>query len=167
MFVPIRIIIRQYFPQLLLSTNSEEKTSYLDVDVVIKKRLVFTIRFYIKKKRQERGNHEPLLSLRRPGSTEQAQFFSVFRSNGGKREASVKCESRSRGEVKKTKQNKTKHLCPAEQAQFSAFLRQTEASRRRARRVSYARKEEYKKRKAKPAVPCTHINCLRYFFLRP
>ena len=110
MFVPIRIIIRQYFPQLLLSTNSEKKTSYLDVDVVIKKkRFVFTIRFYIKKKRQERGNHEPLLSLRRPGSAEQAQFFSVFRSNGGKREASVKCESRSRGGVKKNKikQNKT------------------------------------------------------------
>ena len=74
---------------------------------------------------------------------------------------SVKCESRSKGEV-----TKKKHLCPAEQAQFSAFFRQTEASRKRARRVSHAWKEGYKKRKAKPAVPCTHINCSSYFFPR-
>ena len=53
----------------------------------------------------------------------------------------VKCESRSKGEV-----TKKKHLCPAEQAQFSAFFRQTEASRKRARRVSHAWKEGYKKR---------------------
>ena len=33
---------------------------------------------------------EPLVSLRKPGSAEQAQFFSVFRSNGGKREASAR-----------------------------------------------------------------------------
>ena len=39
---------------------------------------------------QERGNHEPLVSLRRPESAEQAQFFSVFQSNGGKREAKKK-----------------------------------------------------------------------------
>ena len=39
---------------------------------------------------QERGNHEPLVSLRRPGSAEQAHFFSVFRSNGGKHEASAR-----------------------------------------------------------------------------
>ena len=47
MFVLIRIIIRQYFPQLLVSLGG-------------------------------------------PGSAEQAQFFSVFRSNGGKREASAR-----------------------------------------------------------------------------
>ena len=40
--------------------------------------------------RQERRNDEPLVSLRKPGSAEQAQFFSVFRSNGGKREASAR-----------------------------------------------------------------------------
>ena len=51
--------------------------------------------------RQERRNHEPAVSLRRPGSAEQAQFF--------------------------------------------------------------ARKEEYKKRKAKPAVPCTYTNFSSYF----
>ena len=51
--------------------------------------------------RQERRNHEPVVSLRRPGSAEQAQFFSVFRSNGGKREATMKCESRSRRSEKK------------------------------------------------------------------
>ena len=39
---------------------------------------------------QERGDHEPLISLRRPGSAEQAQFFSVFQLNGGKREASAR-----------------------------------------------------------------------------
>ena len=38
------------------------------------------------RKKQERGNHEPLVSLRRPGSAEQAQFFSVF----GQTEASRK-----------------------------------------------------------------------------
>ena len=39
-----------------------------------------------------------------------------------------------------------------------AFFRKTEASRKRARRVSHAQKEEYKKRKVKPAVPCTYAN---------
>ena len=53
------------------------------------------------RKKQERGNHEPLVSLKRPGSAEQAQFFSVFRSNGGKQEATVRCESRLRGGVEK------------------------------------------------------------------
>ena len=52
-------------------------------------------------KKQERGNHEPLVSLKRPGSAEQAQFLSVFRSNGGKQEATVRCESRLRGGVEK------------------------------------------------------------------
>ena len=51
--------------------------------------------------RQERGNYEPLVSLGRPGSAEQAQFFRVFRSNGGKQEATVRCESRLRGVEKK------------------------------------------------------------------
>ena len=53
------------------------------------------------RKKQEKGNHEPLVSLKRPGSAEQAQFFSVFRSNGGKQEATVRCESRLRGGVGK------------------------------------------------------------------
>ena len=91
--------------------------------------------------------------MRRPGSAEQAQFFSVFsvkrRQAGSDREVRVTLERRS---------GKKKHLCPAEQAQFIAFFRQTEASRKRARRVSHARKEEYKKRKVKPAVPCTYAN---------
>ena len=105
-----------------------------------------------RRKKHERGKHEPLVSLRRPGSAEQARIFSVYRLNGGKQEATVRCESRLRGGLGK------KHLCPAEQAQFIAFFRQTEASRKRARRVSHARKEEYKKRKVKPAVPCTYAN---------
>ena len=53
------------------------------------------------RKKQERGNHEPLVSLRRPGSAEQVQFFSVFWSNGGKCEATVKCDSRSKEGKKK------------------------------------------------------------------
>ena len=53
------------------------------------------------RKKQERGNHEPLVSLKSPGSAEQARFFSVFRSNGGKQEATVRCESRLRGGVEK------------------------------------------------------------------
>ena len=166
MFVPIRIIIRQYFPQLLLSTNSEEKTSYLDVDVVIKKKACFYHPFLYKKKTRKRKPWTLTFIeeawIHRTGAI--FQRFSIKRRQArSEREVRVTLKGRS----EKTKQNKTKHLCPAEQAQFSAFLRQTEASRRRARRVSYARKEEYKKRKAKPAVPCTHINCLRYFFLRP
>ena len=39
------------------------------------------------------------------------QFFSVFRSNGGKREATVKRKSRSRGGMEKKKHEK--HLCPS------------------------------------------------------
>ena len=54
-----------------------------------------------RRKKQERGNHKPLVLLRRPGSEEQAQFFSVFRSKGGKHEATVWCESRLRGGVEK------------------------------------------------------------------
>ena len=61
-----------------------------------------------RRKKHERGKHEPLVSLRRPGSAEQAQFFSVFRSNGGKREATMKCESRSRRSEKK---NTRKNTC--------------------------------------------------------
>ena len=53
MFVPIRIIIRQYFPQLLLSTNSKKKPPYLNVDVLVKKKFVFTIRFDMKKDKKE------------------------------------------------------------------------------------------------------------------
>ena len=59
MFVPIRIIIRQYFPQLLLSTNSEEKTSYLDVDVVIKKKACFYHPFLYKKKDKKEETMNP------------------------------------------------------------------------------------------------------------
>ena len=57
--------------------------------MVIKKKFVFTIRFDMKKDKKK-GNHEPLVSFRRPGSAEQVQFFSVFRSNGGKREVSAR-----------------------------------------------------------------------------
>ena len=60
--------------------------------------------------RQERGNHELLVSLRRPGSVEEAQFFSVFRSNGGKRKASARA-SHAREEEWKMKPRK-KHLYP-------------------------------------------------------
>ena len=67
--------------------------------MVIKKVCFYHLFWY--EERQERGNHELLVSLRRPGSAEQAQFSSVFRSNGGRREATVKYESRSRGGVKK------------------------------------------------------------------
>ena len=38
------------------------------------------------RKKQERGNHEPLVSLKRPGSAEQAQFSAFF----GQTEASRK-----------------------------------------------------------------------------
>ena len=41
-------------------------------------------------------------------SAERVQFFSVFWSNGGKREATVKWESRLKEGKKKTK----KHRCP-------------------------------------------------------
>ena len=57
--------------------------------------------------RQERGNHEPLVSLRRPGSEEQAQFFTVFRSNGGERES----ESHAREGVKIEKKSHQKNTC--------------------------------------------------------
>ena len=42
------------------------------------------------KKDKKKGKYEPLVSLRRPVSAEKAQVFSVFRSNGGKREASAR-----------------------------------------------------------------------------
>ena len=57
--------------------------------------------------RQERGNHEPLVSLRRPESAEQA-IFQRFWSNGGKRKATAKCESRSRRGVQKRKKKHEK-----------------------------------------------------------
>ena len=76
-----------------------EKPPYLNVDVFIKKKGCFCNPFWYEE-RQERRNDEPLVSLRKPGSAEQAQFFSVFRSNGGKREASARaglvCERRSK-----------------------------------------------------------------------
>ena len=86
-----------------------EKSPYLNVDVVIKKKVCFYHPFW-NEETQERGNHEPLVSLRRPGSAEQIQFFSVFWSNGGKREATVKCESRSK-EGKKTRKKTPLPLC--------------------------------------------------------
>ena len=49
--------------------------------------------------------------MRRPGSAAQA-IFSVFGSNGGKREATAKCESRVRGGVKKKKKNHEKTPVP-------------------------------------------------------
>ena len=60
------------------------------------------------KKDKKKGNHEPLVSFRRPRSAEQAQFLSVFRSDGGKRES----ESHARGRVKKKKKATKKHLYP-------------------------------------------------------
>ena len=81
-----------------------EKSPYLNVDVVIKKKVCFYHPFW-NEETQERGNHEPLVSLRRPGSAEQAQFFSVFRSNGGKRKASARA-SHAREEEWKIKPRK-------------------------------------------------------------
>ena len=51
------------------------------------------------------------------------------------------------------KKNTKKHPCPVEQAQFSAFFRQTEASRKRARRVSHAWKEQFKKERQNQLYP--------------
>ena len=109
MFVPIRIIIRQCFPQLLLSTNAEENLLIWMLMWFLKKVCFYHPFWY--EERQERGNHEPLVSLRRLGSAEQAQFLSVFflvkrRQARGERES----ESRARGGVK----NKTtkKRLYP-------------------------------------------------------
>ena len=70
------------------------------------------------------------------------QRFSVKR-----RQAWSDCEARV------TLERSEKNLCPGEQAQFSAFFRQTEARRKRSRRVSHARKEEYKKKEGKTS--CT------------
>ena len=70
--------------------------------------------------RQERGNHEPLVSLRRPGSAEQAMFqrFSVTqRQVQGDRQVRVTLERRS-AKQNKTKQNKKhtkKHPDPSAQ----------------------------------------------------
>ena len=72
------------------------------------------------------------------------QRFSVKRRQAGSdREVRVTLKRRSG----------KKKMCPAEQAQFIAFFRQTEASSKRARRVRHARKEEYKKRKANQLYP--------------
>ena len=103
MFVPIWIIIRQYFPQLLLSTTSL-KNLHIWMLMSLLKKVCFYHPFW-NEETQERGNHEPLVSLRRPGSAEQVQFFSVFWSNGGKCEATVKCDSRSKEGKKKTRKN--------------------------------------------------------------
>ena len=51
--------------------------------------LVFTMRRDVKKDKNEETMN-PLDSLRRPGSAEQVQFLTFFRSNGGKREASAR-----------------------------------------------------------------------------
>ena len=58
--------------------------------------------------RQERGNHELLVSLRRPGSVEEAQFFSVFWSNGGKRKASARA---NHAREEEWKMNHGKNTC--------------------------------------------------------
>ena len=105
MFVPIRIIIRQDFPQLLLPTNSE-KNLLIWMLMSSKKKVCFDHLFWYEE-RQERRNREPAVSLMRTGSAEQAQFFSVFRSKGGKREATMKCESRSRRSEKKIHEKTT------------------------------------------------------------
>ena len=55
--------------------------------------------------------------------------------------------------IEKPRKKIKKHPCLAEQAQFSAFFRQTEASRKRAQRVSHARKEVYKKERQNQLYP--------------
>ena len=85
------------------------KLPYLNIDVVIKKSLFFHPFWY--EERQERGNHEPLVSLRRPGSAEQAMFqrFSVTRRQvQGDREVRVtleKSEKQNKAKLKKTRKN--------------------------------------------------------------
>ena len=88
------------------------KLPYLNIDVIIKKSLFFHPFSY--GERQERGNHEPLVSLRRPGSAEQAMFqrFSVTKKQAqGDREVRVTLEKGS-AKQNKTKKNTKKHLCP-------------------------------------------------------
>ena len=45
MFVPIWIIIRRYFPWLLLSTDSVRKPPYLNVEVVTKRVFKYGVQF--------------------------------------------------------------------------------------------------------------------------
>ena len=59
-----------------------------------------------KDKKEETMN--PLVSLRRSGSAEQAQFFSVFCSNGGRREASARVSHAREEEYDK---NHAKNTC--------------------------------------------------------
>ena len=157
MFVPIRIISGNIFHSFY-SRLTPRKTTLSECWYGYKKKFVFTIRFDINKKTRKRKpwrtKKQWTLSfieeawICRTGAI--CQRFSVKRRQAGSdREVRVTLERRS---------GKEKHLCPAEQAQFIAFFRQTEASRKRARRLSHARKEEYKKRKVKPAVPCTYAN---------
>ena len=108
MFIPIRIVIRQYFPQLLLSTNSEKNFPIWMLMSLYKSLFLPSVLIW----RKTRKRKPWTLSLRRPGSAEQAQFFSVFRSNGGKREASAKASHAREEEWKKTnKKTPPKNTC--------------------------------------------------------
>ena len=55
--------------------------------------------------RQERGNHEPLVSLRKPGSAEQVQFFSQMEASARRGRERVTCERRSEKLKKKLQKN--------------------------------------------------------------
>ena len=110
MFVPIRIIIRQYFSQLSLLTNSEKNHPSLNVDVAIKRKFVFTIRFDMKKTRKRQPRTLSFIEevwICRTGAI--FQCFSVKRRQGrGEHES----ESRARRGVKKFKKSHKEHLYP-------------------------------------------------------
>ena len=141
----------------IYSRLTSRKASLFESWCLFKRKVCFYHPFWYEE-RQERGNHELLVSLRRPGSAEQAQLFSVFRSNGGKREATVKRESRSRG-VKKT-------CAPENRRSFLRFSdKQRQEGSDHEEWVTHGRRST-KKRKAKPAVPCTYTNFSSYCFPR-
>ena len=87
------------------SRLTPRKTSLSECWCGYKKKVCFYHPFWYEE-RKEKGNHEPLVSLRRPGSAEQAQFFSVFRSKGGKCEASARVSHAREEECKKKKATK-------------------------------------------------------------
>ena len=100
-FVPIWIIIGNIFHSFY-SRLTPWKTSLPECWRRHKKSCFYLPFWY--KERQERGNHKPLVSLRRPGSAEQATFqrFLVKRRQArGDRKVRVTLEKRS--EKKDTK----------------------------------------------------------------
>ena len=107
-FVPIWIIIGNIFHSFY-SRLTPWKTCLYECWCRYKKKVCFNHPFWYEG-RQERGNHEPLVSLRRPGSAEQAQLFSVIPSNGGKCETSARV-SHAREEWKKKPRKTPVTLC--------------------------------------------------------